>query len=121
MYLVRVGHLHRGDGVACIHRTLKRVLIHHSQDIRKRRTVHEGGSTRHEVLSVVGRGGKDVCVVLGDLSNDSGDVFGQRVDQSIVLSHKHLSDTRNTGSVLGNSVKALAKNQHGNLDKVGLQ
>lgn len=121
MYLVCVGHLHRCDGVASIHGTLECVLIHHSQNIRKRRTIHQGGGTGHEVLSVVRGGSQDVSVLAGDLSDDSGDVFGQGVNQSIVLSNKNLSNASYTCSILGDSIKALAEDQHGDLDKVAVR
>ncbi len=115
-YLVCVGHLHGSNGVACIHRALECVLINHSQDISQRRAVHNGSSTGHEVLSVVGRGSQNVGVLFGNLGNDSGDIFGQGVDKSVVLSHQHLSHTRYAGSVLGDSIEALAKDKDGNLE-----
>lgn len=115
VYLVCVGHLHGGNGVTGIHRALECVLINHGQNIRQRRTVQNSSSTGHEVLSVVGRGSQDVSVLLGNLGDNSGDVFGQRVDKSVVLSHQHLSHTSHTGGVLGDSIEALAKDKYGDL------
>jgi len=115
-YLVCVGHLHGSNGVACIHRALECVFINHGQDIRQRRAVQNGSSTGHEVLSVVGRGSQNVGVLLGNLGNDSGHIFGQGVNKSVVLNHQHLSHTRYAGSILGNSIEALAKDKDGDLE-----
>ena len=90
--LLRVGRLHRLDGVAGIDRAPERVGRDHLDDVGDLHHVEQRGDARHDVLAG-GGGRRDERVVgAGERDDQRGERLGEAVLERVGFGEQHLGD-----------------------------